>query len=132
MSNGLDDLAGRRRRRTAPPPKHPRSEQPSAPAAPDQDEPAQEEQPEASTPQAPPATPAPAPSPVVGTGAPAAPPTEEQVKSTPASERRQLNVGVPRDLKLHRRAGLYAEDHGLSRQDQVAIALDAWLRERGY
>jgi hypothetical protein len=27
VSNGLDDLAGRRRRRTAPPPKHPRSEQ---------------------------------------------------------------------------------------------------------
>lgn len=69
---------------------------------------------------------------MVGTGAPDTPPTADEVKSTPASERRQLNVGVPKALKLHRRAGLYAEDHGLSRQDQVALALDAWLRERGY
>lgn len=70
--------------------------------------------------------------PAVGTGAPDTPPTVEEVTSTPASERRQLNVGVPKNLRLHRRAGLYAEDHGISRQDQVAIALDAWLRERGY
>lgn len=73
-----------------------------------------------------------APEPVHGTGAPDTPPTEEQVQRTPASERRQFNIGVPKELKLHRRAGLYAEDHGLSRQDQVALALDVWLRERGY
>ncbi|MFE0270444.1 hypothetical protein ACFWZ7_24895 [Nocardiopsis alba] len=54
------------------------------------------------------------------------------MQATPAGERRQFNIGVPKDLRLHRRAGLYAEDHGLSRQDQVALALDAWLRERGY
>lgn len=70
--------------------------------------------------------------PVAGTGAPDTPPTVASVQGTPASERRQLNVGVPKNLKLHRRAGLYAEDHGLSRQDQVALALDAWLRDRGY
>jgi hypothetical protein len=69
---------------------------------------------------------------VAGTGAPEEPPTEEELRKTPASERRQFNIGVPKSLRLHRRAGLYAEDHGLSRQDQVAIALDAWLRERGY
>ncbi|PWV44589.1 hypothetical protein BDW27_12348 [Nocardiopsis sp. L17-MgMaSL7] len=70
--------------------------------------------------------------PVQGTGAPSVPPSVEEVKATPASERRQFNIGVPKALLLHRRAGLYAEDHGVSRQDQVALALDAWLRERGY
>ncbi|MEU0493767.1 hypothetical protein ABZ249_31455 [Nocardiopsis sp. NPDC006139] len=91
---------------------------------------------EAQRPETPPAPAVPEPgvatAPVAGTGAPDTPPTVASVQGTPASERRQLNVGVPKDLKLHRRAGLYAEDHGLSRQDQVALALDAWLRERGY
>lgn len=63
---------------------------------------------------------------------PTRPSAIEKIQDTPVSERRQFNVGVPEFLRLHRRAGLYAEDHGLSRQDQVAVALDAWLRERGY
>jgi hypothetical protein len=66
------------------------------------------------------------------TGAPERAPTLEEIAATPSGERRQFNIGVPKMLRLHRRAGLYAEDHGVARQDQAAAALDAWLRERGY
>lgn len=62
------------------------------------------------------------------------PMTLEQIAATPPDRRRQLNVGVPEDLWLHRRTAMYREDHGLgaSRQNIVALAVDEWLRSRGY
>ena len=58
----------------------------------------------------------------------------EQIAAVSPGERRQLNVGVPEALWLHRRTALYREDHGLSatRQNIAAIAIDEWLRARGY
>ncbi|GAB3214301.1 hypothetical protein GCM10027294_53590 [Marinactinospora endophytica] len=76
----------------------------------------------------PPAAPAAPPAPSV----PGEAPTLGEISATPASQRRQLNIGVPESLMLHRRAGLYRLDHRVDVQDQVAAALDAWLRERGY
>lgn len=46
--------------------------------------------------------------------------------------RRALNVDVPDDLQLHRRGHLYRIEEGIDMRDQVALAYDAWLRERGY
>ena len=58
----------------------------------------------------------------------------EQIAATSPGNRRQLNVGVPEALWLHRRTALYREDHGLhaTRQNVVAAAVDEWLRARGY
>ncbi|WP_304456001.1 hypothetical protein [Nocardiopsis sp. YSL2] len=73
--------------------------------------------------------------------APAPPPsgipdpmTLEQIAAVSPGDRRQLNVGVPEALLLHRRTAIYREDHGLSatRQNIVAAAVDEWLRARGY
>ncbi|MGI5122177.1 hypothetical protein ACQEU5_21960 [Marinactinospora thermotolerans] len=72
------------------------------------------------------------PDPRRGPSVPGEAPTLGEISATPASQRRQLNIGVPESLMLHRRAGLYRLDHRVDVQDQVAAALDAWLRERGY
>ncbi|GHD37115.1 hypothetical protein GCM10007147_44910 [Nocardiopsis kunsanensis] len=58
----------------------------------------------------------------------------DQIAAVSPGERRQLNVGVPEQLLLHRRTALYREDHGLhaTRQNIVAAAVDEWLRARGY
>ncbi|MFE9247086.1 hypothetical protein [Nocardiopsis sp. NPDC006938] len=63
-----------------------------------------------------------------------APMTLEQIAAVGPDRRRQLNCGVPEDLLLHRRTALYREDHGLgaTRQNVVALAVDEWLRARGY
>lgn len=62
------------------------------------------------------------------------PMTLEQIAATPPDQRRQLNCGVPEELWLHRRTAIYREDHGLgaTRQNIVALAVDEWLRSRGY
>jgi|SRR5699024_6387999 len=62
------------------------------------------------------------------------PMTLEQIAAVSPDRRRQLNVSVPEDLWLHRRTALYREDHGLgaTRQNVVALAVDEWLRARGY
>lgn len=62
------------------------------------------------------------------------PMTLEQIAAVPPDRRRQLNVAIPEDLQLHRRMAIYREDHGLSasRQNVVAVAVDEWLRSRGY
>lgn len=62
------------------------------------------------------------------------PMTLEQIAGTPPDRRRQLNTAVPEELLLHRRTALYREDHGLHavRQNVVALAVDEWLRARGY
>lgn len=73
-----------------------------------------------------------APAPPVG-GVPDAM-TLEQIAAVSPDRRRQLNVSVPEGLWLHRRTALYREDHGLgaTRQNVVALAVDEWLRARGY
>lgn len=62
------------------------------------------------------------------------PMTLDQIAAVPPDQRRQLNVGVPEALWLHRRTALYREDHGMhaTRQNIVALAVDEWLRARGY
>ena len=61
-----------------------------------------------------------------------APMTMDEIAATSPKERRQLNIGAPNALELHRRTGRYSSDHRVSRQDQAALALDEWLRARGY
>lgn len=62
------------------------------------------------------------------------PMTLEQIAATRPDRRRQFNVGVPEELWLHRRTAMYREDHGLgaTRQNIAALAVDEWLRARGY
>lgn len=64
-------------------------------------------------------------------------------RATPAAEdlvapkpqqmwRRPLNVDVPEDLNLHRRMHQCRLEQGVDIRDQAALAIDAWLRERGF
>jgi hypothetical protein len=46
--------------------------------------------------------------------------------------RRQINYAVPVDLQLQRRIRHYHADHGIQHGDIVALALDAFLRAKGY
>ncbi len=46
--------------------------------------------------------------------------------------RKPLNVDVPVELDLHTRSHMYRLREGIDIRDQVALALDAWLKERGY
>jgi hypothetical protein len=46
--------------------------------------------------------------------------------------REQVNGSTPAVLQLRRRMTLYRLDHGLELRDQVALALDQWLRSQGY
>ncbi|PPS67861.1 MULTISPECIES: hypothetical protein [Streptomyces] len=47
-------------------------------------------------------------------------------------KRGQLNYAVPDILQLQRRIRRYNADHGTPHGDTVAIALDIWLRAKGY
>lgn len=47
-------------------------------------------------------------------------------------KRGQLNYAVPEVLQLQRRIRRYHADHGMQHGDVVALALDAWLRAKGY
>lgn len=46
--------------------------------------------------------------------------------------REQINGMTPKVLRLRRRMRQYWIDHDLELRDQMALALDAWLTERGY
>ncbi|MDQ0765685.1 hypothetical protein QF027_008320 [Streptomyces canus] len=46
--------------------------------------------------------------------------------------RGQINYAVPDDLQLQRRIRRYHADHGVQHGDIVALALDAFLRAKGY
>lgn len=48
------------------------------------------------------------------------------------TKRGQLNYAVPEVLQLQRRIRRYHADHGLQHGDVVALALDTWLRAKGY
>ncbi|MEU5859334.1 hypothetical protein ABZ799_28815 [Nocardiopsis dassonvillei] len=72
--------------------------------------------------------------PVAPPGGVPAPMTLDQIAAVQPDRRRQLNVAVPEELLLHRRTAMYREDHGMhaTRQNVVALAVDEWLRSRGY
>ncbi|MFE6820980.1 hypothetical protein [Streptomyces sp. NPDC057690] len=48
------------------------------------------------------------------------------------TKRRQLNYAVPDVLQLQRRVRRYNADHDMPHGDIVALALDSWLRAKGY
>jgi hypothetical protein len=48
------------------------------------------------------------------------------------AKREQLNYAVPDILQLQRRIRCYNADHGVPHGDIVALAVDAWLRAKGY
>ncbi|QXE38072.1 hypothetical protein KQY30_31420 [Streptomyces sp. GMY02] len=48
------------------------------------------------------------------------------------SRRRQINYAVPDALQFQRRIRRHHADHGIQHGDIVALALDAFLRAKGY
>ncbi|MGW3669364.1 hypothetical protein [Streptomyces sp. NPDC005141] len=48
------------------------------------------------------------------------------------TSRGQINYAVPDALQLQRRIRRYHADHGVQHGDIVALALDAFLRAKGY
>ena len=48
------------------------------------------------------------------------------------TKRGQLNYAVPDILQLQRRIRRYNADHDVPHGDIVALALDTWLRAKGY
>ncbi|WP_328549712.1 hypothetical protein [Streptomyces sp. NBC_00366] len=48
------------------------------------------------------------------------------------TKRGQLNYAVPEVLQLQHRIRRYHADHGMQHGDIVALALDTWLRAKGY
>jgi hypothetical protein len=48
------------------------------------------------------------------------------------TNRGQINYAVPDALQLQRRIRQYYADHGIQHGDIVALALDAFLRAKGY
>lgn len=48
------------------------------------------------------------------------------------TKRGQLNYAVPEALQLQRRIRRFHADTGLAHGDVVALALDTWLRAKGY
>ncbi|MEV7734381.1 hypothetical protein AB0O75_20270 [Streptomyces sp. NPDC088921] len=48
------------------------------------------------------------------------------------ARRGQLNYAVPDALQLQRRIRRYNADHDIAHGDVVALALDIWLRAKGY
>ncbi|MGW3105760.1 hypothetical protein [Streptomyces sp. NPDC001100] len=57
--------------------------------------------------------------------------TLEIIKARHTS-RGQINYAVPDDLQIQRRIRRYHADHGIQHGDIVALALDAFLRAKGY
>ncbi|MGW3451126.1 hypothetical protein [Streptomyces sp. NPDC001076] len=48
------------------------------------------------------------------------------------TKRGQFNYAVPEVLQLQRRVRRYNADHDVPHGDIVALALDSWLRAKGY
>ncbi|MFE3855148.1 hypothetical protein ACFXPN_28945 [Streptomyces griseorubiginosus] len=48
------------------------------------------------------------------------------------TKRGQFNHAVPEVLQLQRRIRRYHADHGIQHGDIIALALDTWLRAKGY
>ncbi|MCM2390972.1 hypothetical protein [Streptomyces albipurpureus] len=48
------------------------------------------------------------------------------------AKRGQVNYALPKDLDIQRRIRRYHADHGTQPGDIAALALDAWLRSKGY
>lgn len=46
--------------------------------------------------------------------------------------REALKADVPTELRLLRRLHTYRLDHGVAIRDQVSLAVDQWLRDRGF
>ncbi|MGW2052273.1 hypothetical protein ACWCPF_45325 [Streptomyces sp. NPDC001858] len=55
-----------------------------------------------------------------------------EIVSSRHTKRGQLNYAVPEALQLQRRIRRYNADHEVPHGDIVALALDAWLRAKGY
>lgn len=49
-----------------------------------------------------------------------------------STTRSQLNYSVPEGLELQRRIRRYHVEHGTQHGDVVALALDSWLRAKGF
>ncbi|MFI1034527.1 hypothetical protein [Streptomyces sp. NPDC020951] len=56
----------------------------------------------------------------------------QAIISTRHTSRGQLNYAVPEALQLQRRIRRYNADSGIPHGDIVALALDSWLRAKGY
>ncbi|MEU1446397.1 hypothetical protein [Streptomyces mirabilis] len=59
-------------------------------------------------------------------------PDTESIIATRHTSRGQLNYAVPKALQLQRRIRRYNADSGIPHGDIVALALDAFLRAKGY
>ncbi|NGO06982.1 hypothetical protein G5C60_04760 [Streptomyces sp. HC44] len=59
-------------------------------------------------------------------------PDTEAIIKTRHTSRGQLNYAVPEALQLQRRIRRYNADNGTPHGDIVALALDSWLRAKGY
>lgn len=55
-----------------------------------------------------------------------------EVVSNRHTKRGQLNYAVPDVLQLQRRIRRFNADHDMAHGDIVALALDSWLRAKGY
>ncbi|AVH59056.1 hypothetical protein [Streptomyces dengpaensis] len=55
-----------------------------------------------------------------------------EVISNRRTKRGQLNYAVPETLQLQRRIRRFHADTGLPHGDIVALAVDTWLRAKGY
>lgn len=60
------------------------------------------------------------------------PRAEDLVQRRTEITREQINGMVPKVLQLRRRMRIYQLDHDVELRDQMALALDGWLRARGY
>lgn len=63
---------------------------------------------------------------------PERPTAEELVRPREEMQREQISVLVPKDLELRRRMRLMWAHEGMEVRDQAALALDGFLRSRGY
>lgn len=63
---------------------------------------------------------------------PDVPRAEEILQPRPKIEREQISHMVPAELRLVRRMRLFWAAEGMEQRDQVAHALDQWLRARGF
>ncbi|MFD9192322.1 hypothetical protein ACFWCA_29340 [Streptomyces phaeochromogenes] len=59
-------------------------------------------------------------------------PDTQEILSGRHTNRRQLNYAVPDALQLQRRIRRYNADSGIPHGDIVALALDTFLRAKGY
>lgn len=63
---------------------------------------------------------------------PQRPHAEDIIRPKEETPREQVSAMVPAELELVRRMRLMWAHEGILQRDQVALALDAWLRDRGY